>query len=116
MAKNKRTIKAVANRTVVQDAKLREPSAVRILDSFVNFAQKMGIGADSPLTSGSYGFNPITRIRTLLEWIHRGSWLGGVAIDVVADDMTKMGVDLHDDISPADIDKLQQAAVQLAIW
>jgi hypothetical protein len=31
-------------------------------DSFVNFAQLMGIGAENPLGSASYGFNPVTRI------------------------------------------------------
>lgn len=85
-------------------------------DSFVNYEQKMGIGADNALSSSTYGFNPITRIRTVLEWIHRGSWLGGVAIDVVADDMTKAGVELKGDIKPDDIEALEECAVDLSIW
>ena len=41
-------------------------------DSFVNFAHKLGMGADNALSSSRYGFNPISRDRLLLEWIHRG--------------------------------------------
>ena len=85
-------------------------------DSFVNFAFKMGVGADNPLTSSSYGFNPITRIRTQLEWIHRGSWLGGVAVDLVADDMTRGGVDLHGSLKPDEMSAIEEAAVSFGVW
>jgi len=85
-------------------------------DSFVNFQHKLGIGADNPLSSATYGFNPITRIRTLLEWIHRGSWLGGVAVDIIAEDMTKMGVELQSDLDPTDIRKIEELAVALRVW
>ena len=52
-------------------------SAVR--DSFQNFAAGLGLGTDTIASASSYGFNPITRNRVLLEWIHRGNWLGGLA-------------------------------------
>lgn len=86
------------------------------VDSFVNFAQKMGVGADNPLTTASYGFNPITRIRTLLEWMYRGSWLAGVAVDVIAEDMTRAGVEMRGDIPPDKIEQLEEAAVTLSLW
>jgi len=85
-------------------------------DSFVNFAHNLGIGADNPMTSSTYGFNPITRNRTLLEWVHRGSWLGGVAVDVVADDMTRAGVEIQGDISPDDIAKIDELSTSLGVW
>lgn len=121
--------KGLARRQTSKDAKLRKglvkagamPGAGSLLlaatsDSFVNFAQKMGVGADSPLSTASYGFNPVTRIRTMLEWVHRGSWLGGVAIDVPAEDMTRAGVDLRGDMKPEDIEKMEEAADALGIW
>lgn len=104
---------------IVKDAKKQEGKDLKqssVVDSFVNFAQKMGIGADNPTTSSSYGFNPITRNRTMLEWIHRGSWLGGVAIDVVAEDMTRMGISLKGTLKPDQIEKIDEAATQLGIW
>jgi len=37
---------------------------------------------------------PITRIRTMLDFIYRGSWMGGIAVDLIADDMTRGGVEI----------------------
>jgi len=85
-------------------------------DSFVNFEQRMGVGADNALSSSTYGLNPISRQRVLLEWIHRGSWLGGIAVDAVADDMTRAGIDIRGDIDPKDISAIEECAVSLGIW
>ena len=85
-------------------------------DSFVNFSQKLGVGADNPLSTASYGFNPITRIRTMLEWIHRGSWLGGMAVDLVADDMTRAGVELLGELDPKQSREIEVEAVRLKVW
>lgn len=89
---------------------------VATLDSFINFQHKLGIGADNPLSTASYGFNPITRNRNLLEWIHRGSWLGGVAVDVLADDMTRGGVDMLGQLAPDAGELLQKAATSMGVW
>ena len=85
-------------------------------DSFVNFAHSLGVGTNNPLTSSTYGFNPITKQRVLLEFIHRGSWLGGVAVDVVADDMTKAGVEIISDLDPRDISRIEERAIELGVW
>lgn len=119
MAAKTRSVARVASKTLRADKKARDAAAkgkMPAVDSFVNFAQKMGIGADNPLTSGSYGFNPITRQRILLEWIHRGSWLGGVAVDLLADDMTKMGIEIQSELDPDSIKTIHEAATTLQIW
>lgn len=132
---NKRSIARAAQRALTADTKQRSELAKvvqssehlvkggklsgeqqRALDSFVNFAQKMGIGADNPLTTASYGFNPITRIRTLLEWMYRGSWLVGVIIDVIAEDMTRAGIEIQGSLQPEKIAQLDEAAVTLGLW
>lgn len=119
----KTSIKAAVRDAMREDKKLRtqmlpDGSATKgvTTDSFVNFAQKLGIGADNALTSSSYGFNPITRLRTQLEWIHRGSWLGGVAIDIVADDMTRAGIEFLSEMEPEDMEVLHEEANELQIW
>lgn len=105
-----------------QDAKLRNklvnavPEGTFTTDSFVNFAHKLGIGADNPLSSSTYGFNPISRNRILLEWIYRGSWLGGVAVDLLADDMTRAGIEFKTDLTPDDQDLIEEKATELDIW
>lgn len=120
----RQSIKSIANAAKAADAKLRRSiqapdgsglSAVTA-DSFVNFQHKLGIGADNPLTGASYGFNPISRNRTLLEWIHRGSWLGGVAVDLVADDMTRAGIEYVSELPPDDTGRLDRAATSLGTW
>lgn len=85
-------------------------------DSFMNFAMNLGIGTDNSSSQSTYGFNPITRQRVTLEWIHRGSWLGGVAVDVVADDMTKAGVDIYGELSPSLIQQIDESAVRNGVW
>lgn len=85
-------------------------------DSFQNLALKLGIGADNALTGSTYGYYPITRIRVLLEWIHRGSWLGGVAVDCVADDMVRAGIEITSTMKPDDVQKLDQAMISNGVW
>jgi uncharacterized protein len=85
-------------------------------DSFFNSLLQLGGGTDNALSASSYGFNPITRIRTLLEWIHRGSWLGGVAVDLVADDMVKMGITFTGELDPDDIETLQKGLIDYGVW
>lgn len=121
---SKQSIKAAVRDAVREDARARrtmlpdgtQSKAATSLDSFTNFAQKMGVGADNALTSSSYGFNPITRNRVMLEWIHRGSWLGGVAVDTVADDMTRAGIESFNDLPPDVNERIEHAATVLAIW
>ena len=88
----------------------------KTLDSFVNFNLQLGVGADNQISSGTYGFNPITRYRVLLEWVHRGSWLGGIAIDVAAEDMVRGGIEIHSTMPIEDVGKLQKGFVELGIW
>lgn len=85
-------------------------------DSFQNFALKLGMGTDNALSGSSYGYHPITRIRQLLEWIHRGSWLGGVAIDLVADDMVREGIEIVSTMAPEDVNALQKTLVVNGVW
>lgn len=85
-------------------------------DSYQNFALQLGMGTDNVLATSTYGFNPITRNRVLLEWMHRGSWLAGMAVDIPADDMVRSGIDVQCDARPEEIDGLQQDLVRLGVW
>jgi phage-related protein (TIGR01555 family) len=85
-------------------------------DSVINLAHGLGIGADNPTSTATYGYNPITRNRMLLEQIHRGSWLGGVAVDTVANDMTRAGVEFLTELDPDESEKIGHQATSLRIW
>ena len=116
---NKKSIARVASAAVNADAKARVKDTkkkTQTNDSFVNFAMNLGIGADNPSSGGTYSFNPTTRNRVQLEWIHRGSWLGGVAVDLVAEDMTKAGIEIKGELEPDQIEAIEEHAVTLGIW
>lgn len=85
-------------------------------DSYQNFAARVGVGANNLASGGTYGFNPITRIRTLLEWAYRGSWLVGKAVDCIPEDMTKRGVTFLGEQAPEDIEKLGRAVSRYQLW
>jgi len=85
-------------------------------DTFQNFSLNLGLGTNNALSDSTYGFLPVTRDRTLLEWIHRGSWIVGVAIDAIADDMTKMGITITSEMPPGAIKKLETAAIKWGVW
>jgi phage-related protein (TIGR01555 family) len=110
----KQSIKGSARRAKTEDAKARKLH--QTADSYQNFAQQLGIGTSSSLSSSSYGFNPISRIRILLEWIHRGSWLGGVAVDLVAEDMTRAGVTITGEMDPGDMSKIERSMLVMGVW
>lgn len=121
------SVKSVAKAALREDAKIRtklaaptkdgSPSlAAATNDSFVNFSMKLGVGADNSMSSSAYGFNPITRLKTQLEWIHRGSWLGGLAVDVVADDMTRAGIEYITELDPEQSERMDRKAVGSGTW
>lgn len=106
--------KATLKRAVRDE--LKTAKSLRTSDSFQNFASKVGIGTDNQSSAGTYGFNPISRNHTLLEWMYRGSWICGKVVDCVADDMTRAGIEITGDTKPEDIDKLHQQMNALSIW
>lgn len=85
-------------------------------DSFQNFSLNLGMGTGNALSGSSYGFNPITRVRTLLEWMFRGTWIGGVAVNCRAQDMTRAGIQINTDMDPVSVDKIQRALTKKGVW
>lgn len=85
-------------------------------DSFANLGARVGFATGNPSDTSTYGFNPISRNHTLLEWMYRGSWLCGVGVDCVADDMTREGVEFTQAIDAKAAEKLQAAIRRKQIW
>lgn len=89
---------------------------VQTSDSFLNFQAQLGYGTNNVSSGSTYGFNPVTRNRTLLEWAYRGSWVVGVAVDAVAEDMTRAGIEIMSGMKSNQIEQLQIAMQELGIW
>lgn len=91
-------------------------NAARTSDSFQNLIARVGYGTANQASAGRYGFSPISRDRTMLEWAYRSSWIAGKAVDAFADDMTREGVDVNCDLPPDQLEELQKEAERLEIW
>lgn len=85
-------------------------------DSFQNFAARVGLGAGSQHDQSTYGFNFLSRNRTLLESMYRSSWVVGQAVDVVADDMTREGINMQGLSGPEETEELNQVLDDLQVW
>lgn len=85
-------------------------------DTFVNFLTKTGVGTDNVSSGGTYGFNPVSRNRTLMEWTYRGSWLCGVGVDAIADDCTSMGIDIQSTLKPKQLNQIYASMERKQVW
>ena len=85
-------------------------------DNFQNFQAQLGYGTQNLASGSSYGFNPLSRNHTVLEWMYRGSWMVKKVIDCPADDMTREGISIESDMAPDKIDALTQHWSELQIW
>lgn len=85
-------------------------------DSFQNVAARLGIGTNNQSSGATYALNPITRQRAQLEFMYRGSWLVGQAVDCVAEDMTRAGIDITSSIEPEDVAVIQKGIDERGIW
>ncbi len=87
-------------------------------DSFENLAARLGIGqgVDNLFSQSTYKLNPLSRRRVELEMMYRGSWIIAVAVDCVADDMTRAGIDFSTDVDPDDGEQVQTQFQEMEIW
>lgn len=97
-----------------QPAKAATDSEAR--DGFANFTARMGLGAENVFSDGTYTFNLLTRNRLKLEAMYRGSWIVGAAVDSVAEDMTRAGVNIKGEIEPDRIEAMQVSLTRKGIW
>lgn len=102
-------------RTKTMDKKIASEGFTQ--DSFTNFVNKLGYGADNQLSNSTYSLNNLlSRNRTTLEAAYRSSWLVGRAVDVIAEDMTKVGINILSKMKPDDIKRIYVAMNDLNIW
>lgn len=85
-------------------------------DSFENFAARVGLQANNQNSASHYTFDLVSRNRIQMEAVYRSSWIGGMAVDLVAQDMTRAGIELVSDMEPEEKDKLNQALERLQVW
>jgi hypothetical protein len=85
-------------------------------DSFANFEARVGYGTNNQSSSAGYQFDFISRNRIQLEAMYRSSWIVGQAVDVVAEDMTRAGIDHEGEVDPGDQAKLDREFERMGLW
>jgi phage-related protein (TIGR01555 family) len=88
----------------------------RTADSFQNFIAHVGQGTGNQNDGARYGFNPVTRNRLQMEWVYRGSWIAGQAVDCVAEDMTREGIEINTSVKPDEIQEFDKDVATLRVW
>lgn len=85
-------------------------------DAITNMVARLGISTPNMMAGSTYNFLPISRLQQLMEWAYRGSWIVGAAVDCVADDMTRAGIQMNSDTDPDDIEQLSTAMNDTQMW
>jgi phage-related protein (TIGR01555 family) len=88
----------------------------RVADSFANFEARVGIQAANQASKGHYTFDLVSRNRIQMEAAYRSSWICGMAVDAVAEDMTRAGIELASDIDPDDAERIHATLEEFQVW
>lgn len=100
----------------VKDKVKGEVKASMSYDSYANFMQRVGFGANNTLSRSEYVFNDLTNNNRQLEAQYRGSWIVGALVDSIADDMCREGITLRSNQAADKLDKIYAAYTNLRIW
>ena len=84
----------------------RRKQAQRFTDGIANPLMRVGTGTNN-LFSRATGYRPqfVTMQRQELEWAYQSSWMAALSVDLVAEDMTREGIELKE-AKPEVIDKI----------
>ena len=85
-------------------------------DGLTNFMARLGLQADNLNRHAFYSFDMLTKNRVQLEAMYRGSWIAGAAVDAIAEDMTRAGIQIRGDENPEAVAQMQAAFSRLGVW
>ena len=86
-------------------------------DGFVNTLANLGQGAENSLSASKYRqTNQLTWDRETLDAMVRQSWLVRKAIEAIAEDMTREGIEIQSQIDPSQKDKVLRSMVRMNVW
>ncbi len=100
-------------KALLREARVNHASAG---DTFQNVAARLGYGAGNLTDASNYNIDYLSRNRVRLDAMYRSSWICGKAVDCVAEDMCKRGIELQSDMDPSDEAALEHLWKQLKIW
>ena len=95
----------IRNRQSGRELARKRADFKRFADGISNPLLRIGTGTLNTFAATTYKPEFVTMGRQLLEWAYQSSWLCGLAVDIIAEDMTREGIDIQCDV-PEDIDKI----------
>ena len=91
------------NRKSARSLAKQKSDFMRFTDGVSNPLLRIGTGTLNSFAASTYRPEFVSMGRQVLEWAYQTSWLCGLAVDVVAEDMTREGIELKlDDPQIAD--------------
>lgn len=88
----------------------------RFHDSFVNFAARLGFNGGSQQDGSHYQNDYMSRNRLQMEAAYRTNWIAGVAVDTIAEDMTRAGTEITSGVEAEDEGRVEREMQRLSIW
>ncbi|GHV49867.1 hypothetical protein FACS1894216_01030 [Synergistales bacterium] len=86
-------------------------------DGFINLLANLGQGAENAFSAGQYmQTQQITWDRESLDAMIRQSWIVRRAVEAIAEDMTREGIDIQSQLPPEDEDKVLRAFQRMGLW
>lgn len=93
----------------------RKQKVQKFTDGIANSLLRIGFGTNNTFDKGTkYVPEFVSMNRQELEWAYQGSWLASLAVDVVAEDMTREGIELRE-ADPEVIDSITEAFDDYAV-
>ena len=92
-----------------------EKMAAMTTDSFANTAARVGWGTENQQSGSGYTLTYQTKQRISLEAAYRGSWIVAKAVDAVAEDMTRAGVEIAG-LEPDQVTMIERALTRMQVW
>ena len=89
---------------------------ITINDSLNNYIAGFGVNGDNVLAKGNYlntSSRYITKNRLVLSNMYRSSWIVGKVVDVIAEDMTKNGIEIIAGKEDVNVTELQRKILNL---
>lgn len=91
------------------------PATQRFSDGITNPLLRIGNYTRNTFSATFYGPEFSSLNRTQLEWAYQSSWLCGLAVDILAEDMTREGIELKG-IDPELAERLEAQFDNKGIW
>lgn len=85
-------------------------------DGFQNFLASLGLGTKNILSAAEYTLSQLSKDRVRLEGMYRSSWIVGQAVDCIAEDMVRAGIDIGSAIPQERESELQTYLVKNNFW